>query len=129
MPLKNGMPFCVNHPGIALTRNEGFSALTEFKRHGPTGAFDPTRGVPVAVYYCPECGYIEMYAAQKTPSWSEGAIPGVGRLSSTLAFEQTVLEVMASGRTPFEGAAISSNVSLGNTRRMADALVRSNKGV
>jgi hypothetical protein len=51
-------------------RNAGLSAITAVERaNSGDVTFNPATGVPVVVYFCDLCGYIEMYAAQKTPYW------------------------------------------------------------
>jgi hypothetical protein len=70
MPLQSGIPVCINHPTVLLLRNSGLSAVTSLERAASGEvAFNPSVGVPVVMYYCEICGYIEMYAAQKTPYW------------------------------------------------------------
>jgi hypothetical protein len=63
---------CVNHPSTQMVRNTGFNALVKFEK-GSDGslAFNTSSGIPLVVYYCPICGYIESYVAQKTPAWNE----------------------------------------------------------
>jgi len=70
MPIKDGIPFCVNHSNIQMIRNTGLSAVTSLERLSSGEVnFNPGNGVPVVLYYCDICGYIEMYAATKTPFW------------------------------------------------------------
>ena len=71
MPLRNGVPYCVNHTTTKLVRNEGFSAVTEVRKDGANVSFNPGSGVVVVVFFCEECGYVELYAAQKTPLWDQ----------------------------------------------------------
>ena len=70
MPIFNGNPHCINHPDVPMRRNVGLSAITELVRsENEKITFNPSSGIPVVVYYCDVCGYIEMYAAQKTSYW------------------------------------------------------------
>ena len=71
MPMNaNGSPACINHPQQQMLRNDGFSAVTGLQVNGPGNLnFTPGTGVPAVLFYCNTCGYIELYAAQKTPFW------------------------------------------------------------
>ena len=70
MPRTNDIVFCVNHPEQQMVKNEGFSAITSVKKDGDKVSFNPSSGVPVVTYYCPQCGYIENYAAQVYGEWN-----------------------------------------------------------
>lgn len=59
---------CINHP-IRMTRNEGYYAVTLVGKNGANVNFNPGTGVPSVVYFCPACGYIELYAAASDPEW------------------------------------------------------------
>lgn len=100
MPLKQKIVWCVNHPDIAMIQNEGFNALIRLQRSGNTLSFDSSQGAPVLMYSCPECGYVEMYAAQKTALWhDEAGRDGEGSIS-TVAFELTVLRALIGPSSP-----------------------------
>ena len=62
MPILNGVVACVNHK-TPMRRNDGFSAITGVTKKGESVSFNPSNGVPVRMFYCEKCGYIEMYAA------------------------------------------------------------------
>jgi hypothetical protein len=100
MPLKQKIVWCVNHPDIAMIQNEGFNALIRLQRSGNTLSFDSSQGAPVLMYSCPECGYVEMYAAQKTALWHDEAVrDGEGSISA-VAFELTVLRALIGPSSP-----------------------------
>lgn len=69
MPIRINAVYCVNHPNTPMTRNEGFNALTGLEKNSSGVAFNPSTGIPIVTFFCDECGYIEMYAATKTPFW------------------------------------------------------------
>jgi hypothetical protein len=53
-----------------MVRNEGFSAVTAIIKN-PTGVvFNPSTGIPLVVYYCTLCGYVELYTAHNFPEWN-----------------------------------------------------------
>jgi uncharacterized protein YraI len=52
-----------------MVRNDGFNALVTLTKSGPNVSFNVGSGVPVVVFVCNACGYIELYAATKTPYW------------------------------------------------------------
>lgn len=62
MPMRNNRVTCINGHGLMI-RNEGFNAVTRVEKQGQNVSFNPSNGVPVKLYYCANCGYIEMYAA------------------------------------------------------------------
>ena len=62
MPRKDNRVTCVNGHGL-MPQNEGFNAVTRVQKQGDNVTFNPSNGVPVKVFYCKTCGYIEMYAA------------------------------------------------------------------
>ncbi|HEY8166606.1 MAG TPA: hypothetical protein VIF83_13725 [Gemmatimonadaceae bacterium] len=69
MPLKEGKRYCVNHPNIRMGRTERFKALVnvEGATQSGTGTIDPGSGLIVLPFVCEECGYLELYLADKTP--------------------------------------------------------------
>lgn len=75
MPLRDSTVFCVNHPNVTCQLNNTFNSLTSLKKTAEGVTFEPGSGVPVVVYVCPECGYVELYVAIKTPFWAKGSIP------------------------------------------------------
>lgn len=78
MPLRGQKVFCVNHPSIECELNSTFNALisVEKDKEGEV-SFDLGSGVPVVVFICSQCGYVELYAAIKTDYWKRGSIPWV----------------------------------------------------
>ena len=72
--MREGHIYCVNHPEDHMVRNEGFNALTTVKRENGNVRFESSTGVPTVVFYCNTCGYIEVYAAQKTPYWERAVL-------------------------------------------------------
>lgn len=71
MPLKDGKRFCLNHPKIRMTRTERFKALSNVEgatTAGSGGKIDSTSGLIVMPFVCEECGYLELYLADKTPT-------------------------------------------------------------
>jgi len=69
MPMQNDQVFCINHPNQLMTRNTGFSALTKVDKKQNIITFNPSSGVPIIVFYCPLCGYVEEYAAHPNEEW------------------------------------------------------------
>jgi len=74
MPIKDGKRFCVNHPKVRMTRTERFKALANVEgatTAGAGGKIDPSSGLIVMPFVCEECGYLEFYLADKTPTESK----------------------------------------------------------
>jgi uncharacterized protein YraI len=67
--MKDSTIYCINHPHTPMVRNDGFNALVTLTKSGPNVSFNVGSGVPVVVFVCNACGYIELYAATKTPYW------------------------------------------------------------
>ena len=70
MPIKDGKRFCLNHPNTRMNRTESQKALVNMS--GGTGTagigakIDPNSGLVVMPFVCEECGYLELYVADKT---------------------------------------------------------------
>ncbi len=68
---------CINHsahnkPGPTMTKVSGWAALVK----ASPDAIDPGESLPVSVFVCSICGYLELYAATKTDpeTWGEGHV-------------------------------------------------------
>jgi Holliday junction resolvase-like predicted endonuclease len=127
MPIKNGTVFCVNHPNLPMVRNSGFNSLTTIQRFDTGFIFNPANGIPLVVFYCNDCGYVESYAAQKTSYWSEAEKAGGSAAEKAIQFEQAVLEALKSEQNPFGPAEVLNNVLLnsGEKQYEADVIVQS----
>ena len=66
MPIKDGKRFCVNHPNARMNRTESFKALVNIRGGATDGTIDPSSGLVVMTFVCEECGYLELYVADKT---------------------------------------------------------------
>ncbi len=74
MPLSNGKPVCINHPKIQMGRIPDYYAITKVDKIGDKVNFNLGTGIPLVVFTCPECGYLELYPAVKFNDWHEGRI-------------------------------------------------------
>jgi len=66
MPIKEGKRFCVNHPKARMNRTESFKALVNIEGGASDGTINPNSGLVVMPFVCEECGYLELYVADKT---------------------------------------------------------------
>ena len=66
MPIKEGKRYCVNHPNSRMNRTETLKALVAIKGSASDAAINPTSGLVVMPFVCEECGYLELYVADKT---------------------------------------------------------------
>ncbi len=66
MPIKEGKRYCINHPNARMNRTETFKALVGMKGTGADATISPTSGLVVMPFVCEECGYLELYVADKT---------------------------------------------------------------
>ncbi len=64
MPIRDNTHYCINHTDKTMKRNAGLNAITVVEKP-ESGEFNfkPGSGIPVFVYYCEECGYIEIYSS------------------------------------------------------------------
>jgi len=74
MPIKNEKIYCINHPDLLMKRLPGYYAITKLEKDGEKITFMPSSGIPVVVFTCGECGYLEFYPALKFKAWREGAL-------------------------------------------------------
>ena len=71
MPIKDGKRYCINHPNARMNRTESLKALVNMKgtAQGGTaseGSIDAASGLVVMPFVCEECGYLELYIADKS---------------------------------------------------------------
>ncbi len=66
MPIKDGKRYCVNHPKVRMNRTESFKALMNVKGGATDGAISSTAGLVIMTFVCEECGYLELYVADRT---------------------------------------------------------------
>jgi len=66
MPIKEGKRYCINHPKARMNRTETFKALVGMKGTGVDATISPSSGLVVMPFVCEECGYLELYVADKT---------------------------------------------------------------
>lgn len=69
MSLKDNKIYCINHPNDEMVRNEGLNAITKLIKQDDELSFNPGEGIPIIVYFCNKCGYIELYFAKMTEYW------------------------------------------------------------
>jgi len=66
MPIKDGKRYCVNHPNARMNRTETLKALVNMTGGATDGTLNPNSGLVVMPFVCEECGYLELYVADKT---------------------------------------------------------------
>lgn len=130
MPIKNGQVYCINHPDILLVKNPGFNAVTKVDMTGINLTFRPGSGVPLVVYYCETCGYVELYAAQKTSYWSEEKFKGTPSERAE-KFEELVADALRSQLNPFGTGIVLKNerIEYGGRTYESDIVVKTNKAI
>jgi Holliday junction resolvase-like predicted endonuclease len=86
--------------------------------------------VPLVVYYCDDCGYVELYAAQKTSYWSEEKFGGTSAERAE-RFEELVAETLRTQLSPFGVGTVSERVKTSYQGRTSeiDIVVETNKGI
>lgn len=66
MPIQQGKRFCVNHPKVRMNRTESLKALVNIRGGATDGTIDANSGLVIMPFVCEECGYLELYVADKT---------------------------------------------------------------
>ena len=66
MPIKEGKRYCINHPNARMNRTETLKALVAIKGSASDATINPASGLVVMPFVCEECGYLELYVADKT---------------------------------------------------------------
>lgn len=66
MPIKDGKRYCINHPKVRMNRTESFKALMNVKGGATDGSISTTAGLVIMTFVCEECGYLELYVADRT---------------------------------------------------------------
>lgn len=62
MPKRDNKIYCLNHPEQSLIRNLTTSAFINFDNTNSENTLNLNSGVPVNIYICPICGYVESYS-------------------------------------------------------------------
>ncbi|WP_426750187.1 nuclease-related domain-containing protein [Myxococcus sp. Y35] len=126
MPIdKKGVVYCVNHPRHPMTRNSGFSAITAVEATNVGVVFNASRGIPVVVFYCGECGYVESYAASKMPGWNEFIRDRSEETDVSRVFESEVFEALEviGGRVGAQAVERNVSVHVGGVLREIDVVM------
>jgi hypothetical protein len=66
MPIKDGKRYCVNHPAARMNRTETLKALVNIDGSSAGGTINTKSGLVVMPFVCEECGYLELYVADRT---------------------------------------------------------------
>ena len=66
MPIKDGKRYCITHTNSRMNRTESFKALVNIKGNATEGTINPSSGLIVMPFVCEECGYLELYVADRT---------------------------------------------------------------
>lgn len=127
MPLINNNVFCINHTETKMIRNIGFNAIITVERTEIATNFDPKSGVPVVAYSCPICGYVEMYAAQKTEYWDSAIRPEDDYRAHNYhsILEQEIVTAIQAPNSPFQPLEVKREVQvlLGSRNFRIDVVV------
>ena len=65
---------CKNHPDKPMSRIPEYYAITKVEKKKENVAFNPSSGIPLVVFACDICGYLEFYPAVKFRDWNEGQL-------------------------------------------------------
>lgn len=65
MPIRDGKRYCVTHTKTRMTRTDNFKSLLNVTGDAKTGTVDSSAGLIVMPFICDECGYLELYVADR----------------------------------------------------------------
>jgi hypothetical protein len=71
MPIRDGKRYCVTHTKTRMTRTDRLKALTNVTgsvtdgKLDPNASIDTTAALIVMPFFCEECGYLELYVADR----------------------------------------------------------------
>lgn len=104
MPIREGRYYCINHSDQELVKNSGFNALIRVDRSEKGVVFNPSSGIPLVIYYCPVCGYIESYTALTSSDWHEAENkPSLSPADQARDFESRVSNALSANIGAFGG--------------------------
>lgn len=65
MPIRDGKRYCVTHTNARMNRTGTFKALANVTGDAKSGVIDGGSGMVVMPFVCDECGYLELYVADR----------------------------------------------------------------
>jgi len=65
MPIRDGKRYCITHTNSRMSRTDNFKALSNVSGDAKTGTVDANAGLVVMPFLCEECGYLELYVADR----------------------------------------------------------------
>ena len=65
MPIRDGKRYCVTHTNSRMNRTGTFKALSNVSGDAKEGRIDANSGMVVMPFVCDECGYLELYVADR----------------------------------------------------------------
>ena len=65
MPIRDGKRYCITHTKTRMSRTDNFKALSNVTGDAKTGTVDAKAGLVVMPFLCEECGYLELYVADR----------------------------------------------------------------
>lgn len=113
MPVRQNTVYCVNHQDIPMTRSLDFFALTGVNAGKDGIEFQPDRGMPVVMFMCEICGYIENYVAPKTAYWaSRSNASGAAEQAKHREFEEMAHSAIIKNASTLGFADVTSRFKL-----------------
>lgn len=61
--------FCPHHPEVPMQREPGFYSINCLTPTPNGAVFHAEIGTPLRVFFCPICGRVELFTANKDPDW------------------------------------------------------------
>jgi hypothetical protein len=65
MPIRDGKRYCITHTKTRMSRTDNFKALMNVSGDAKSGVVDPGAGLIVMTFLCEDCGYLELYVADR----------------------------------------------------------------
>lgn len=131
MPQSNDSVVCINHPAIPMTRMPGYSAFPQIRSSENLSPMS-NKGIPVLIFYCEICGYMENYVGTKTGYWDVDHPSSRSTELDSVRFEQLAFHALQRAAAELHIFELKQNVKIkfsGNQTVEYDAIGFSKNGV
>ena len=87
-----------------MKRLPDYYALTKVHKAGNQISFNAGAGIPLVIFTCQECGYLELYPAVKFRDWHEGRL-----IIKCKSCSEEFTSPIQMDRSSFESSTLSNN--------------------
>lgn len=109
MPLKDNIVICINHFDVPMSRAPGYSSLPQIRSSNDAEVM-VSQALPMLVFYCEICGYVESYIGPKTGYWDVDH-PTASQ-QNPKQFESVAFDALRKAASPLGISHLDKNVGL-----------------